>query len=220
MDPRLFANARLNSPASQFLLFSQPPLISLRPMKSNSSRVLLVINLLLAAAGLNLSAAETNLPRERLLLDSGWKFHLGNEWGNPINLAKAGSSTGPAGRSFSDTSWRTVNLPHDWAIELPFDQGADGSHGFRPVGTGFAANSVAWYRRNFELPKEDAGQTAVAGIRRRVPRRGSVRQRLARRPPRERLQRLSLRHHRRGQCRRPKCCRGEGGRHAIRGLVL
>ena len=127
-------------------------------MKATSSRVLLVVNLLLASACLNLSADEANPPRERLLLDSGWKFHLGNEWGNPINLAKAGSSTGPAGRSFSDASWRPVNLPHDWAIELPFDPGADGSHGFKSVGPGFAANSVGWYRRTFDLPQTDAGK--------------------------------------------------------------
>jgi beta-galactosidase len=114
-------------------------------------------------------AAETNSstlrriatadgPRERLLLDFGWKFHLGNEWGAAISLAKAGSGSGPASRSFSDASWRTVNLPHDWAVELPFDQGADGSHGFKPVGPGFPANSVAWYRRTFELPEADAGK--------------------------------------------------------------
>jgi beta-galactosidase len=105
---------------------------------------------------LGLSAGETSLPRERLLLDFGWKFHPGNEWGSAMNLAKAGSSSGPASQSFGDASWRTVNLPHDWAVELPFDQGADGSHGFNPVGPGFAANNVAWYRRTFELPKADA----------------------------------------------------------------
>jgi len=117
-----------------------------------------------------LFAAETNPPpvlrssataedgRERLLMDFGWKFHPGNEWGAALNLAKAGTGSGPASRSFSDASWRVVNLPHDWAVELPFDQGADGSHGFKPVGPGFPANSVAWYRRTFVLPKADAGK--------------------------------------------------------------
>ena len=102
-------------------------------------------------------ATEDGL-RERLLMDFGWKFHLGDKWGAALNLAKAGSSSGPASRSFGDASWRTVNLPHDWAVELPFDQGADGSHGFKPVGPGFTANNVAWYRRTFDLTKEDAGK--------------------------------------------------------------
>jgi beta-galactosidase len=92
------------------------------------------------------------------LLDFGWKFHLGNEWDFAQSLAKAGTGSGPASKSFSDAGWRTVNLPHDWAVELPFDQSADAGHGFKPVGPGFARNNVAWYRRTFELPKEDAGK--------------------------------------------------------------
>ena len=51
-----------------------------------------------------------------------------------------------------------VDLPHDWAIELPFDPTADGSHGFRAVGEAFPQNSVAWYRRSFDLPAADAGR--------------------------------------------------------------
>jgi len=103
-------------------------------------------------------AAESGPPRERLLLDFAWKFHLGNDWGTGEDLAKAGSSGGPAKRDFADTGWRTVNLPHDWAIELPFDSHADGSHGFKPVGPGYPENSVGWYRRSFDLPKEDTGK--------------------------------------------------------------
>jgi len=103
-------------------------------------------------------AAEGVVSRERLLLDWGWKFHLGNEWGTGEDLAKAGSSVGPASRDFNDAVWRTVDLPHDWAIELPFDRNADTSHGFKPVGPGFATNSVGWYRRTFTLPQQDAGK--------------------------------------------------------------
>jgi beta-galactosidase len=127
-------------------------------MKITSTRVLLSVHLLLAAASLNLFAASADSPRERLLLDSGWKFHLGNDWGIGQNLAKAGTGSGPAGIWFSDASWRTINLPHDWAVELPFDKTADGSHGFKALGHGFPSNSVSWYRRTFELPKADAGK--------------------------------------------------------------
>ncbi len=114
--------------------------------------------ILFASLTTGLPAADTNSPRERLLLDFGWKFHLGNEWGLAQNLAKAGTGSGPASVWFGDANWRTVNLPHDWAVELPFNQGADGSHGFKALGSGFPSNSVAWYRRTFELPKEDAGK--------------------------------------------------------------
>ena len=91
-------------------------------------------------------------------MDFGWKFHLGNDWGAAQNLAKAGSGYGPASTSFSDASWRRVDLPHDWAIELPFDRKADTSHGFRAVGPGFPENSIGWYRRTFVLPQSDTGR--------------------------------------------------------------
>ncbi len=104
------------------------------------------------------ATAQTNSPREHLSLDANWKFHLGDDWPNALRLDKAGASGGPAAERFNDNSWRTLNLPHDWAIELPFDEHADGSHGFKPVGPGFPKNSIGWYRRTFELPKEDAGK--------------------------------------------------------------
>ena len=88
-------------------------------------RSLHVLVLLVASSAISAELA----PRERLLLDRGWQFHLGNEWGIAQNLAKAGTGSGPASASFSDASWRTVHLPHDWAIELPFDSPADGAHG-------------------------------------------------------------------------------------------
>ena len=108
----------------------------------------------LASSGLALDSA----PRERLLLDFGWRFHLGNEWGSGQNLAKAGAGLGPAGVAYSDATWRRIDLPHDWAVELPFDPAADGSHGFKALGEGFPQNSIGWYRRAFELPAADAGR--------------------------------------------------------------
>ena len=125
-------------------------------MKIRAQFLLALLSFILC---LNLAvAAESPGARERLLLDFGWKFHLGNDWGTGEDLAKAGSSSGPAKRDFADGGWRTVRLPHDWAIELPFDEHSDGSHGFKPVGPGFPQNSVGWYRRTFTLPKEDAGK--------------------------------------------------------------
>src|SRR5262245_49561036 len=102
-------------------------------MKMFCSKLLLSFSSVLLATAV---VAAESAPRERLLLDFGWKFHLGNEWGIGQNLDKAGTGNGPANASLSDASWRTVNLPHDWAIELPFDQNADGSHGFKALGRG------------------------------------------------------------------------------------
>jgi beta-galactosidase len=103
-----------------------------------------------------LFAAES--PREHLSLDVGWKFHLGDDWPDALVLMNSGTGGGPASEKFSDSFWRTVNVPHDWAVELPFDWAADGSHGFHTLGAKYPTNSIAWYRRTFDLAKDDEGK--------------------------------------------------------------
>jgi len=113
---------------------------------------------LLALAAFSLNSLAADSPREHLSLDTNWKFHMGDDWPGALHLDKAGASTGPAAERFGDQAWRSIDLPHDWAIELPFDKNADTSHGFKPVGPGFLKNSLGWYRRTFDLPAEDAGK--------------------------------------------------------------
>ena len=112
-----------------------------------------------AGAGLlamQLLAADS--PREHLSLDANWKFYLGDDWPGALHLDKAGASSGPVAETFNDAAWRTLNLPHDWAVELPFDQNADRKHGFKPVGSRFRTNSIGWYRRTLDLPAEAEGK--------------------------------------------------------------
>jgi beta-galactosidase len=123
------------------------------PMKYKSIALILTAFSVMVA-----TASAIDSPRERLSLDNDWRFHLGDDWPNALRLDKAGASGGPAAASFGDASWRRLNLPHDWVVELPFDSHADGSHGFKPVGPGFPQNDVGWYRRALDLPKEDAGK--------------------------------------------------------------
>ena len=127
-------------------------------MKLRSCFVWLLLAASLAFSNTTVRADDIDSPREKLLLDSNWKFHLGDDWGDFRDLAKAGQNHGPAQRDFGDGGWRTLNLPHDWVVELPFDKKADGSHGFKPVGPGFATNNIGWYRRTFDLPKSDLGK--------------------------------------------------------------
>lgn len=51
------------------------------------------------------------------------------------------------------SSWRTLNVPHDWSIELPFDSTS-------PTGTGGGAlrGGMGWYTREFTLPATDKGK--------------------------------------------------------------
>ncbi len=109
-----------------------------------------------ALVATQLMAADS--PREHLSLDTNWKFHLGDDWPDALHLENSGTGSGPASEQFTDSYWRVVNLPHDWAVELPFDPTADGSHGFKALGRNFSTNSIAWYRRTFELSAGDSGK--------------------------------------------------------------
>jgi beta-galactosidase len=120
--------------------------------------VTVVLLFLLVNSNVFVVGATAGVPRERLLMDFGWKFYLGDNWGLAENLAKSGDSSGPARINFNDSNWRTINLPHDWAVELPFDATANYDHGYKPVGPGFPANSVGWYRHAFTLAEADHGK--------------------------------------------------------------
>jgi hypothetical protein len=118
------------------------------PQPAGVLHSLLLFLILLAADILFTPRALADSPRESLSLDAAWKFHLGDDWPKALRLDKAGANAGPASENlFSDAAWRTVNLPHDWAIELPFDKSADMNHGYRAVGPGFETNSIGWFLR-------------------------------------------------------------------------
>ena len=64
--------------------------------------------------------------------------------------------------NFDDSSWKKVNLPHDWAIKGPFQKGSNtevsGGMGRLPV------NGVAWYRKKLDIPASDAGKSIFLDI--------------------------------------------------------
>ena len=49
-------------------------------------------------------------------------------------------------------------LPHDWVVDLAYSRDASYSHGHKQVGWKFPQTSVGWYRKTFNLPKEDKGK--------------------------------------------------------------
>ena len=115
------------------------------------------------------AATPSTTTRERLLLDFGWRFRLGHAndasqdlgWGNGgETFAKSGNLLGATSRAnFDDSSWQKVDLPHDWAIELPFENDRSlVAHGCHPLGRKYPATSIGWYRRVFDLPASDLGR--------------------------------------------------------------
>src|SRR3982751_2579085 len=82
------------------------------------------------------AAGEMRPAQERRLsFDAGWRFHLGE-------------ASGAESPGFDDATWRAVDLPHDWAIEQPFDPKLNPHTGALP------AFGVAWYRKRFTVPTE------------------------------------------------------------------
>ena len=73
-------------------------------------------------------------------LNTDWHFHLGDVPDADF-------------MGYDDSGWRTVTLPHDWAVEHPFDR-------CNASGTGYLPGGTAWYRKHFTL-KEDTADKRV-----------------------------------------------------------
>ncbi len=89
------------------------------------------------SAGISAHAPATQVrvaKERRISFNDGWRFLK----------AEAPGAQDPA---FDDSQWREVQLPHDWAIEGPFDPKLNPHTGALPVsGTG-------WYRKGFKVPE-------------------------------------------------------------------
>lgn len=155
-------------------------------MSEFTRRTLLQGSAIAAGSAFDLTAAVAGEPvgtadrpslraRERLLFDFGWRFHLGHAcdpekdfgFGRTLETyAKSGLNVADAASlDFDDSGWRLLDLPHDWAVELPITPSATSSdddlraaHGFRPIGRQFPNTSIGWYRRRFEVPASDRGK--------------------------------------------------------------
>lgn len=105
-----------------------------------TDRIAAVLAFVLATVAV--AARPLAAQRQRLSLDPGWRFILGD----------------PAGAerpAFDDRQWRRVDVPHDWSIEgtPQRDAPAGGRGGYFPTGTG-------WYRKAFRLPEGARGRVA------------------------------------------------------------
>ena len=125
------------------------------------------------------AAYDSLAPRQRILFDTDWRFALGHAadvdrdfgWGrDQKTFAKQGqvSIAEPTAASFDDSTWMAVDLPHDWAIDLPFarndhfippknpEDGDPGAgHGYKAIGRRFPEHSIGWYRKAFTLDRGD-----------------------------------------------------------------
>jgi beta-galactosidase len=72
--------------------------------------------------------------------NDGWKFYRGD-------------ASGAQQATFDDSSWRSLSVPHDWSVELPFNQNSPAGHG-----GGLLDGGIGWYRKTFALDQSYSGQ--------------------------------------------------------------
>lgn len=124
-------------------------------------------------------------PRARRSLNAGWRFERGDppgapalsyddtqSWvlpsGNPFSTDPGRRLARPPGNvgdgvpyispTFDDGAWRSVDLPHDYAIEGPYTNAISSSMGRLP------ASGVAWYRKTVTVDAADAGKSFFIDI--------------------------------------------------------
>ncbi len=125
-------------------------------------------------------------PRTRLLINDDWCFIKGDPTNNQTNLdySVVKSWILPTGNDFlmdptkrakrpagnlggdiayiapgyDDSSWQSVNLPHDYAVIGPFTTEVSGSTGRLP------SSGIVWYRKNLDIPASDAGKSIFLDI--------------------------------------------------------
>lgn len=86
-------------------------------------------------------SARADGERVNLLFNFDWKFKLG----------EVQNAESPA---FDDADWRRLDLPHDFQIEMPWNEKANRSRGFKDMATG-------WYRKTFDADNTWQGKRVM-----------------------------------------------------------
>lgn len=111
---------------------------------------------------------------KKINFNKNWKFILENDLDafNTYGLLKYTGAFGAAARFYNNSTWESVNLPHDWAVKLPknmrantFAGARDNTHHHR-----FATEvhsdtkevyNIGWYRKEFEIDEDTKNNKRV-----------------------------------------------------------
>ncbi|MCX6298413.1 MAG: DUF4982 domain-containing protein [Bacteroidetes bacterium] len=83
---------------------------------------------------------SANAQRVITSFDADWKFIK-----QDISQASAAN--------YNDKSWRSLNVPHDWSIEYPFNRANTSGRG-----GGYVETGIGWYRKSFVLNTTESNQ--------------------------------------------------------------
>jgi len=115
------------------------------------------------AVGRGGGAAVSPSPTSAAVLKS-WILPTGNSFLKDSSKRAVRPEGNPGGdvpyvaANFDDSSWRKLDLPHDYAIEGPFSTTGGGGMGRLP------SSGVVWYRKNLTLPASDTGKSIFLDI--------------------------------------------------------
>ena len=127
-----------------------------------------ILTVIICIAAVLTASAQSQ--RERINFDKDWKFAFGDasspakdfgcgtEYFNYLTKAASIHNEGPYSQKFDASSWTSVDLPHDWVVDLPYAGEASHSHGYKTVGYKYPETSVGWYRKTFTVPAGDYGK--------------------------------------------------------------
>ena len=118
---------------------------------------ILKISLLIAFFGSLSIAKAQESSRTIESFNNGWRFV---KYFNSYNEA-ATSDREPANLqnpSVDDSAWRSLDLPHDWAIEGPFNDSLENNTGLLPW------KGIGWYRKHFTISDSDKGKRIYVGF--------------------------------------------------------
>lgn len=107
-----------------------------------AKRAALLVSLVALAAAVQAATPTEALEtfgHRRVSLNEGWRF-------------LKGEALGAERPDFDDSAWRALDIPHDWAIEGPFD------YKHNPDAGGLPSYGVGWYRKRFCLPASGQGR--------------------------------------------------------------
>lgn len=104
---------------------------------------------------------------EKINFNRSWEFTLGInlEENSEFGISKITSASGGASRYYDYNNWEKIDLPHDWAVSLPYDERATNFYGSKPTTSlhrymrngrreGLKTCNIGWYRKQFIVPLE------------------------------------------------------------------
>jgi beta-galactosidase len=100
---------------------------------------------------INNALVAQDSPRTRESFNLGWKFvKYFNASNDVVTTDKEPENLQLP--SSNDNAWRSLDLPHDWAIEGPFSDTLENNTGLLPW------KGIGWYRKHFTISDNDKGK--------------------------------------------------------------